>query len=107
VILYVNGCAHLLDVLAGLGPAVVSIDWRVDPREARRRLAGRTAVQGNLDPTALFAPPETVRRLTAEVLEAFGPEPGHIFNLGSGILPTTPVESMEALVGAVRGEGPA
>lgn len=102
VILYVNGATQLLEVLADLGPTVIGLDWRVDPRDARRRIAGRTALQGNLDPTILFAGPDVVARHTAAVLDAFGPEPGHIFNLGSGILPGTPIASVEALVRTVK-----
>ncbi len=102
VVLYVNGCAHLLEVLADLGPDVIGIDWRVDPVEARRRVGDRCALQGNLDPAALFAPPEVVARLTREVMRAFGDAPGHVFNLGSGILPGTPVESVESMLAAAR-----
>ncbi len=104
VILYVNGGGHLLDVLIDLGPDVISLDWRVEPGAARAKIAGRTAVQGNLDPTVLLAEPdEVVRRLRAN-LEAFGKEPGHIVNLGSGILPPTPVESVSAFIKAVQAE---
>jgi uroporphyrinogen decarboxylase len=102
VILYVNGGGHLLELLADLGPDVVGIDWRVEPEDARRRIGGRVALQGNLDPSILFAPPEVVRTLTNRNLDAFGPAPGHIFNLGSGILPETPILCVEALVEAVK-----
>jgi uroporphyrinogen decarboxylase len=102
VILYVNGGGHLLELLADLGPDVVGIDWRVEPEDARRRIGGRVALQGNLDPSILFAPPEVVRTLTNRNLDAFGPAPGHVFNLGSGILPETPILCVEALVEAVK-----
>ena len=92
----------MLDLLADLGPDVLSIDWRVDPRDARARVGSRCALQGNLDPSALFASPETVARLTNETLDRFGGEPGHIFNLGSGILPKTPIPCVEAVVETVK-----
>ena len=97
VILYVNGCHHLLEVLADSGADVLGIDWRVDPREAVARVGGRVALQGNLDPTILFGPPEVVRREAQRVLDGFEGQQGYIFNLGSGILPKTPLESVGAL----------
>jgi uroporphyrinogen decarboxylase len=59
-------------------------------------------VQGNLDPVALFAPPEEIRRRVSEILKRAGGRPGHIFNLGHGVLPDTPVENVIALVQAVH-----
>jgi len=97
VILYVNGCSHLLEVLADSGADVLGIDWRVDPNAAMARVGSRVALQGNLDPTTLFAAPEVVAREARCVLDAFAPQTGYIFNLGSGILPLTPVPSVEAL----------
>lgn len=102
VILYVNGDSHLLELLADLGPDVIGIDWRVDPTDARARIGDRTALQGNLDPSALFAPAETVVRMTEETLDRFGDAPGHIFNLGSGVLPKTPVECVQAVIETVQ-----
>lgn len=102
VVLYVNGGGHMLELLAGLGPDVISVDWRVDPRHARATIGDRCALQGNLDPSTLFATPEAVTALTNEVLDGFGPEPGHIFNLGSGILPKTPIPCVEAVVETVK-----
>ena len=97
VILYVNGCSHLLEAMVETGADVLSIDWRVDPVEAVRRTEGKVALQGNMDPVALFAPPDAVRREAQRTLAAFEGTPGHIFNLGSGILPKTPLESTTAL----------
>lgn len=102
VILYVNGGGHMLELLSRLGPDCVSLDWRVDPQDARARLGAGVAVQGNLDPSALFAPVDVVTRLTNRTLDAFGDEPGYVFNLGSGLLPKTPVESVGAVVETVR-----
>lgn len=103
VILYVNGCAQLLEVLAETGADVLGIDWRVDPAQAIERVGGRVALQGNMDPCVLFAPPAAVEREARRTLDGFRGAQGHVFNLGSGILPGTPVESVEALVRTVRG----
>lgn len=97
VILYVNGCSHLLEVLADSGADVLGIDWRVDACDAMARVGARVALQGNLDPTSLFTAPEVVAREARRVLDAFAPQSGYVFNLGSGILPLTPVASVEAL----------
>ncbi|MDA1266166.1 MAG: uroporphyrinogen decarboxylase [Planctomycetota bacterium] len=97
VIAYLNGCHHLLEALADSGADVVSIDWRVPPAEAIARIGDRVALQGNLDPCTLFAPPDVVREKARGVLDAFADQRGYIFNLGSGILPKTPLESVAAL----------
>ncbi|MCY2959303.1 MAG: uroporphyrinogen decarboxylase [Planctomycetota bacterium] len=97
IILYVNGASQLLEVLADSGADAIGLDWRVDPVEARARIGSRCAIQGNLDPTILFASPEVVEREARRMLEGFAGSTGHVFNLGSGILPGTPVASMEAL----------
>lgn len=102
VILYVNGCSHLLEVLADAEPDVLGIDWRITLTEARRRVGAQFALQGNMDPCILFAPPEVVKKEVNRVLDEFGAEPGYIFNLGSGILPKTPVESMETIFETLR-----
>ena len=102
VILYANGGNHLLEVLASAQPNVMGIDWRISLSDARRRLGPNIALQGNMDPCILFAPPEVVEREANRVLDEFGKEKGYIFNLGSGILPKTPVESMEAIFRAVK-----
>jgi uroporphyrinogen decarboxylase len=102
VILYVNGAAHLLQAMAGAGADVIGIDWRVPASEAIRHVGARAAIQGNLDPCALFAPPDVVERETRRVLDAFAQQAGYVFNLGSGILPGTPVESMEAVFRVVK-----
>ena len=84
------------------GCSAVGLDWTCDARAARRLAAGRVALQGNLDPAALFAPPERVREAARKVIDSFGVEPGHVFNLGHGLQPRTPVESVAALVDEVR-----
>jgi len=101
-ILFTKGGNPWLDAMMKSGCAAVGLDWTADARAARKLAAGNVALQGNLDPSALFAPPERVREAARKVLESFGPAPGHIFNLGHGILPQTPVESVAALVDEVR-----
>ena len=101
-ILFTKGGHPWLAAMMQSGCDAVGLDWTVDAREARRLAAGRVALQGNLDPAVLFAPPDGVRAAARSTLDAFGPEPGHIFNLGHGILPTTPTESVSALVDEVR-----
>ncbi len=81
---------------------MVGADWRTPLARVSERLGGGFALQGNLDPCALFAPPEVIERQVREVLEQASGLPGHVFNLGHGILPRTPVEHVERLVEAVR-----
>jgi len=101
-ILFTKGGNPWLRAMMASGCDAIGLDWTSDAREARRLAAGRVALQGNLDPAALFAPPERVRAAARAVLDNFGAEPGHVFNLGHGILPTTPVDSVSALVDEVR-----
>ena len=101
-ILFTKGGNPWLGAMMRSGCAAVGLDWTSDARAARKLAAGGVALQGNLDPVALFASPERVREAARKVLESFGPAPGHIFNLGHGILPQTPVESVAALVEEVH-----
>jgi uroporphyrinogen decarboxylase len=101
-ILFTKGGNPWLGAMMQSGCAAVGLDWTSDARAARKLAAGRVALQGNLDPVTLFASPERVREAARKVLESFGPAPGHIFNLGHGILPQTPVESVAALVEEVH-----
>jgi len=84
---------------------VIGIDWRIDLGEARRIVGDDRAVQGNLDPAILLSNRETVRERTLEVLKAAGDTPGHIFNLGHGVLPLTPVDNVLELIATVKGSG--
>lgn len=101
-ILYVNGGSHLLDEMSSSGAGVLSIDWRTSLRQARELLGKETGLQGNLDPSSLFAEPAEVRRRTGEILDEMAGDQGFIFNLGHGVLPETPVESVRALVETVQ-----
>jgi uroporphyrinogen decarboxylase len=101
VINFVTGNPALLSLQAQAGGQVLGIDWRSDLAEVRRLLGPKRAVQGNLDPVTLFGPQEELKRQVAAVLEA-AKGPGHIFNLGHGVLPETPEENVKALVHMVR-----
>jgi len=103
VIAFAPGAGWALEEIAGAtGADVIGVDWQTDAGEARRRLAPmQVALQGNLDPTWLYAPPAEIQRRTHAMLEAFGGE-GHIANLGHGILPDVPVEHAAAFVNAVK-----
>ncbi len=100
VILFINGCAHLVEAMAESGADVLSIDWRLPLSEARRR-APRLALQGNLDPGALLGEPEDVARRVSALLAQTGGR-AHIVNLGHGVLPQTPVETVQAFFDAVK-----
>jgi uroporphyrinogen decarboxylase len=101
-ILFTRNGNPWLGAMMQSGCDAIGLDWTSDPREARRLAAGRVALQGNLNPEKLFESPEKVRTAAREVLDAFGGQPGHVFNLGHGILPKTPVDSVSALVDEVR-----
>ena len=102
VIHFGTGTAGLLEAMAEVEADVVGLDWRVDLDRGWARLGPEVAVQGNLDPAALFLPPAEIRRRVARILGQAGGRPGHVFNLGHGVLPGTPVEHVVALVQAVR-----
>lgn len=92
----------LLELQREAGGDVIGLDWRVDLGPAWERLGHNVAVQGNLDPVVLFAPRKEIARQARRVLAEAGGRPGHIFNLGHGILPHTPVDHVLALVDIVR-----
>ncbi len=102
VIHFGTGTAGLLELMREAGGDVIGVDWRIDLTEAWQRIGHNVAIQGNLDPVALFAPRDELRRQAQRVLKAAGGRPGHIFNLGHGILPETPMDNVIALVDAVH-----
>jgi len=102
VIHFGTGTSTLLELQRDAGGDVIGLDWRVDLAEAWARLGPSVAVQGNLDPTVLLAPIEEIRRQASTVLERAGGRPGHIFNLGHGIMPRTPVDHVRALIDFVH-----
>jgi uroporphyrinogen decarboxylase len=94
--------AGLLTEMASTGADVIGLDWRQPLDDGWRAVGHGHAVQGNLDPITLFAPLEVLELRVKEILRAANGRPGHIFNLGHGIVPTTPVESVQAVVKMVR-----
>lgn len=96
-----TGTAGLLHLIKEAGGDVIGVDWRIDLAEAWQQL-GNVAVQGNLDPVTLFAPVEVIRSQAAAILDGVKGKPGHIFNLGHGILQHTPVAHVAALVDFVH-----
>ena len=101
-IVFTKGGGLWLESIAAVGADAVGLDWTVDIGEARARIGERAALQGNLDPAVLFAPPEAIERETANVLAAFGSGSGHVFNLGHGVSQFTPPEHVAVLVDAVH-----
>ena len=109
VIVFTKGGGPWLEEIAAIGADVVGLDWTVNLGRARAAVGGRVALQGNLDPNVLFAPPEAIAREAIAVLDSFGPPQrpdggwdGHVFNLGHGISQFTPPEHVTALVEAVH-----
>lgn len=102
IILFGVGSAGLLEEMSESGADVIGIDWRVDLDVAWERTGRERAIQGNLDPVALFAPWDAVQPRVDLILEQAAGRPGHIFNLGHGILPQTPVETVRRLVDYVH-----
>jgi uroporphyrinogen decarboxylase len=94
--------AGLLGEMAKTGADVIGLDWRQPLDEGWRAVGHGHAVQGNLDPITLFAPLEVLELRVKEILRAANGRPGHIFNLGHGIVPTTPVENVQAVVRMVK-----
>jgi uroporphyrinogen decarboxylase len=94
--------AGLLGQMAATGADVIGLDWRQPLDEGWRAVGAAHAVQGNLDPITLFAPIETLEMRVREILRLANGQPGHIFNLGHGIVPGTPVENVEAVVKMVH-----
>jgi uroporphyrinogen decarboxylase len=101
VIHFGTGTATLLELMREAGGDVIGLDWRVELDQSWQRL-GEVAVMGNFDPVALFSTPEQIRAQARRILERAANRPGHIFNLGHGILPQTPVENVLALIEAVH-----
>jgi uroporphyrinogen decarboxylase len=104
VVVFSKGANASLAEISKIGADVVGLDWTVDIGEARRNIGERVALQGNLDPSALYASPEKIKHEVRIILQKYGKGSGHIFNLGHGILPDTPVDHARALVEAVKEE---
>ncbi len=102
LIYFGTGTATLLELMKQTGAQVIGIDWRIELDKARDVLGGQQPVQGNLDPVALLGPLDVLERKVEQILAQAAGRPGHIFNLGHGILPQTPVENVEAVVNWVH-----
>jgi len=102
LILYINNGSHLLEESVESGADVLSLDWRVELAHAARAYGDRVALQGNLDPCALAAPPEQIAGMVRDLARDAAPARGYIANLGHGCLPETPVEGVRAFTSAVR-----
>ena len=101
-----TGTAMLLEAMRDAGGDVIGVDWRVPLDQAWDRLGPGVGVQGNLDPAALLAPPPALEQQVRRVLDQAGGRPGHIFNLGHGVLPQTPPEALAAVVEWVHAAAP-
>jgi uroporphyrinogen decarboxylase len=102
VINFATGNPALLPLLAEAGGHVIGVDWRIRLDDAWRAIGEGRGVQGNLDPLVLLSEPDEIRRRAKDVLDQAAGRPGHIFNLGHGVMPQTPVENVIALVEAVH-----
>jgi uroporphyrinogen decarboxylase len=102
LIYFANGAAGMLPLVATAGSDVVGVDWRSDLDRAWAELGDGIAVQGNLDPVVLLGPAAAIEPRVADILHRAGGRPGHIFNLGHGVLPSTPPDNVKYLVDAVH-----
>ncbi len=107
VILFTKGGGAWLERMAMTGVDALGVDWMTELAGARRMTGDRVALQGNLDPGALFAPPAAIRAEVARVLESFGHAAGHVFNLGHGIQPGVDPENVATMIAAVHELSPA
>jgi uroporphyrinogen decarboxylase len=107
VILFTKGGGAWFSHMAATGADALGVDWTTELSEARRSTGGRVALQGNLDPGVLYAPPAAIRAEVARILESYGRGPGHVFNLGHGVQPGVNPEHVAALVAAVAELSPA
>jgi uroporphyrinogen decarboxylase len=104
VIVFTKGGGQWLERIATCGCDAIGIDWTSDVRAARAQVGARVALQGNLDPMVLLTTRAAVKREVSAVLDAAGNAPGYVFNLGHGILPTTPPDNVAELVACVHAE---
>lgn len=102
VIHFATGASGMLELIRDAGGDVIGVDWRIDLATAWKRLGTQVAIQGNLDPAALFAPWSALQERAQRVLDQAAGRPGHIFNLGHGILPNTPIDNVRRLVDFVH-----
>lgn len=106
-ILFTKGGGLWLEVMAETGYDALGLDWQTPIGQARRRVGAKVAIQGNLDPAALYAQPEAIRAEVKKILTDFGPGSGHVFNLGHGVNPDVKPEHVAAMIEAVHEFSPA
>lgn len=106
-ILFTKGGGQWLEAMVEAGFDALGLDWTCDLGQARRRTGNHVALQGNLDPVALYASPKTIQAMVAQILERFGPGTGHVFNLGHGIAADVDPGHVEVMVEAVHELSPA
>jgi uroporphyrinogen decarboxylase len=102
VILFTKNGGQWLEAMTDTGADALGLDWTTDLADARRRVGNQVALQGNLDPSVLYASPQHIREQVAKVLASFGKGDGHVFNLGHGIHPGIPPQHAAAMVAAVH-----
>ncbi|MGO9446342.1 MAG: uroporphyrinogen decarboxylase [Thiobacillaceae bacterium] len=103
-VVFTKGGGPWLEEIAAIGCDGVGLDWTINIADARRRVGDKVALQGNLDPSALFGTPESIRQSTNQILECYGHGSGHVFNLGHGISQFTDPEMVQVLVDSVHSE---
>jgi uroporphyrinogen decarboxylase len=104
VIMFAKGVHYHLNKLAETGADVLGLDWTMNIGDVRKKVGDKVALQGNLDPTILYADHDKIKYEARKILQSFGKGSGHIFNLGHGILPDVPPENLKALVDFVKKE---
>jgi uroporphyrinogen decarboxylase len=104
VIVFAKGVHHNLDKLASCGADVLGLDWTMNLGEVESKIGNKVALQGNLDPTILYASKEKIKAEALKVLQSYGKGSGHIFNLGHGILPDVPPDNAKYLVDVIKEE---
>lgn len=104
IIVFAKGVHYKMNELADCGANVIGLDWTMSLHETRKLIGDKVALQGNLDPTVLYAPKEKIKEEAIKILKSFGKGSGHIFNLGHGILPDVNPENLKYLVEVVKQE---
>jgi uroporphyrinogen decarboxylase len=107
VVFFTKGGGLWLEQIAGCGADALGVDWTLSLSEARRRVGDQVALQGNLDPSVLYASPHVIQAEVARVLAEFGHGSGHVFNLGHGVHPQIPPDHVAAMIEAVQAQSPA
>jgi len=105
VVLFTKNGGHWLELMADSGCDALGLDWTTSVGDARQRVGDKVALQGNLDPMQLFASTEQIEQAVIDIVDSYGPHPGHVFNLGHGINKDTPIEGVHAMIDAVQRYG--